>query len=568
LRQWQLKLRRQYGRKQAYLLRNNGDHPVWSDFTVTNPEGSSQYRVAIRGEEPGDNFCSCYDFRTSTLGTCKHVEWALEKLRTTWGNKQHFKAGPIPREYSSLAVDYGGEERRLRLRIGGPKRKKIAEIAAPYFSEDGYVRDDAWPELNHFLGKVNALVDNFRCYPDALDLIIQRREDARREQKARALHKQETPFAGLIKAQLYPYQRQGALFAFRHGRALLADEMGLGKTLQAITAAELLRRELGTGSTFIICPTSLKYQWRSEIEKFTDSTVLVIEGPVTKRKEQYADTEAYYKILTYNVAARDYSFLNATAPDLIILDEAQRIKNYDTKIAHAVKRLDAPHRIAITGTPLENKLEDVYSIVQFLDQYRLGPLWKLQARHEARDEHGAVRGYRHLDEINRKLEGVMIRRRKKDVAQQLPERVDQHLLVPMTQQQKAMHDGYASDVALLTAKWRRHGFLNEKDRQRLMSYLQLMRMACDSTFLIDQQSRHDTKLDELFYILEERLADPEEKVVIFSQWERMTRIVGRELENRGISFASLHGGVPSAKRGDLLDRFRDDEGCRVFLSTD
>ena len=162
----------------------------------------------------------------------------------------------------------------------------------------------------------------------------------------------------------------------------------------------------------------------------------------------------------------------------------------------------------------------------------------------------------------------MIRRRKKEVAKQLPPRIDKNLLVPMTAQQTALHNGYSNDLAQLVAKWRRHGFLSEKDRQRLMIFLMMMRMSCNSTFLVDQKTRHDTKIDELFYLLEERLADREEKVVIFSQWERMTRIVAKELEERGIEFANLHGGVPSKKRGALLERFREDDDCRIFLSTD
>ncbi|MCB0585889.1 MAG: DEAD/DEAH box helicase, partial [Phaeodactylibacter sp.] len=363
-------------------------------------------------------------------------------------------------------------------------------------------------------------------------------------------------------------QREGVLFALRAGRCLLADEMGLGKTIQAIAAAELYRRELGIGSVMIICPTSLKYQWRSEIRKFTDSPVSVIEGPMHKRREQYLNDENFYKVITYNIVARDYAYINQSRPDLIILDEAQRIKNWDTKIARAVKRLEAPYRIALTGTPLENKLEDLYSIVQFLDQHLLGPLYLLLHRHQVKDEAGAVRGYRRLDEINEKLKHVMIRRRKREVLKQLPERIDQHLLVPMTPSQMELHNSYESDVAQLVAKWRRLGFLKEQDRQRLLSCLNLMRMSCDSTYLVDQHTRHDTKISELFYILEERLAEPEEKVVIFSQWERMTRIVSQELEEREVEYAYLHGGVPSTKRGELLDRFREDDNCRVFLSTD
>ena len=201
-----------------------------------------------------------------------------------------------------------------------------------------------------------------------MDLIIERREDERRHDKAKLLASQPELFANLIKADLYPYQQEGALFAFRKGRVLLADEMGLGKTLQAIAAADLMKQEMGISCVIIVAPTSLKYQWLSEIEKFSHNKALVIEGAVSKRLKQYEEDDSFYKILTYNVVARDYHYLNSIAPDLIILDEAQRIKNYDTKIAHAVKRLSAPNRMAITGTPLENKLEDIYSIVQFLDQ--------------------------------------------------------------------------------------------------------------------------------------------------------------------------------------------------------
>ncbi len=568
IRDWQLALRKQYGAQQTYQLSNLGTHPVWSDFMVTNPENKTAYRVAIRGLEVGTNFCACPDFRTNTLGTCKHIEWALVKLYDTHGNKQHIRKAPPERAYSSLAVDYSDGDRKLRLRIGSEREEDFRALATPYIDEDGVILPERVLEVDRLLEGARALTDTFRCYPDALDLIIERRDDERRRRRADALPAGAAALAGLVKADLYPYQVEGALFCFRAGRALLADEMGLGKTIQAICAAELFGREMGIESVFVICPTSLKYQWQSEIEKFTGKKALVVEGNQLVRKEQYKQDEFFYKILTYNVVARDYKHLNDSAPDLIILDEAQRIKNYDTKIAHAVKRLRAPHRIALTGTPLENKLEDIYSIVQFLDQYRLGPLWRLQARHEARDENNMVRGYRNLDEISRKLEGLMLRRRKRDVAQQLPPRVDQNLLVPMTAEQQALHEDYSNSLAQLVAKWRRLGFLTEKDRRNLMSLLVMMRMSCDSTFLIDQVSRHDTKIGELFFILEEHLAEAGEKAVIFSQWERMTRIVAQELEQRGIGFANLNGSVPSTERGALLERFREDEECRVFLSTD
>jgi ERCC4-related helicase len=567
LREWQIGLRKQFGPEQTFELVNEGEHPVWSDFTVINPERNSRYRVALRGQVPGVNFCECMDFKTNGLGTCKHIEWALHKLYHTYGNKQHFRKPPPERQYSSVYLEYG-EERRLRLRLGGEEAKALGKLARQYFDEDGILYEYAYLDFDKFLEQAQAVSSSFRCYPDALDFVIQKRADARRSQRADALTADEQSLDGLVDAKLYPYQKEGVLFAFRAGRCLIADEMGLGKTIQAIAAAELYRRELGIGSVFIICPTSLKYQWRSEIERFTGIQAHVVEGPAHKRREQYDDHEQVYKILTYNVIARDYPYLNAAAPDLVILDEAQRIKNWDTKISRAVKRLEAPYRFALTGTPLENKLEDLYSIVQFLDQYLLGPLYLLLYRHQVKDDNGVVRGYKNLDAIYKKLNHVMIRRRKRQVLKQLPARQDQQLLVPMTPRQLELHNSYDADVARLVAKWRRMGFLNEKDRRRLLSCLNLMRMSCNSTYLVDQQTRHDTKIEELFYILEERLAEEGESAVVFSQWERMTRIVAQELEAREIPFAYLHGGIPGSKRGELLDRFREDPGCRVFLSTD
>lgn len=566
IRQWQLALRKQFGEKQEFELQNRGDHPVWSDFTLRNPKNGNSYKVAIRGTEPGDNFCACYDFKVNTLGTCKHIEWALQKLKNTYGNKQHFKKPAPPRAYSSVYLEYG-TARQLKLRIGTDYADQYEALAQNYFDENGVLYPDAWLNFDQFLIKARAISPDFRYYPDALEFIIQKRADQKRANIVKDLAQKPAQLDTLLKTKLYPYQKQGVLKAIKAGRCLIADEMGLGKTIQAIAIAELYRKTLDISQVYIVCPTSLKYQWQAEIAQFTDSSVQVIEGALTKRIQQYQN-DAFYKILTYNVVVRDRDYINKSLPDFIILDEAQRIKNWDTKVAYAVKRLDSPYRIALTGTPLENKLEDLYSIMQFIDQHHLGPLWQLQDRHLAKDEKGFIRGYRHLDEINQKLKEVMVRRRKLDVRMQMPGRIDKQLLVPMTLKQQELHSSFDADVAQLVSKWNRMGFLNERDRNRLMSSLNLMRMSCNSTYLIDQQTRHDTKITELFYILEERLADAGEKVVIFSQWERMTRLVAQELEARDIHFAYLYGGIPSAKRGDLLDRFREDETCQVFLSTD
>jgi hypothetical protein len=162
----------------------------------------------------------------------------------------------------------------------------------------------------------------------------------------------------------------------------------------------------------------------------------------------------------------------------------------------------------------------------------------------------------------------MIRRRKSEVLRQLPARTDQNLLVPMTEMQMDYHKENADEVAKIVHRWRKTRFLSDKDQRRLMIALQNMRMSCNSTYLLNQETDHGVKADELAALLDELFAEPEAKAVVFSQWTRTHDIVIRRLEARGLGYVSFHGGVPSEKRPALVERFRDDPACRVFLSTD
>jgi SNF2 family DNA or RNA helicase len=371
----------------------------------------------------------------------------------------------------------------------------------------------------------------------------------------------------ILAATLFNYQEKGILFAAKAGRSLIADEMGLGKTIQAIGVAEVLKKTSGISRVLVICPTSLKYQWQSEIQRFTSGTVQVVEGLPHIRQEQY-NSDAFYKIVSYHALSNDLESINQIEFDLVILDEAQRIKNWKTKIAQSVKKIRSPYALVLTGTPLENKLEELYSIVQFVDPFKLGPYYHFLDRYQVKNESGRVVGYNHLHEISRNLSDIMVRRTKKEVLAQLPERMDKILFVSMTEEQMGMHQEFGDVVARLVFKWKKLGFLNEKDRQRLMINLNRMRMVCDSTYILDQQSRHDTKIGELMNILEEYLEGNAEKVVVFSQWERMTRLVAAELDEKNIGYRYLNGNIPSHKRKELFDHFNNESDCRVFLSTD
>ncbi|TMG99011.1 MAG: DEAD/DEAH box helicase, partial [Betaproteobacteria bacterium] len=229
----------------------------------------------------------------------------------------------------------------------------------------------------------------------------------------------------------------------------------------------------------------------------------------------------------------------------------------------------SPYAIVLTGTPLQNRLEELISIVQFVDQHRLGPTWRLLHEHQVRDESGRVIGYRDLDRIGTTLAPVMLRRRKAEVLDQLPERVDNTLFVPMTDAQRVHHAENGETVRRIVQRWRKTGFLSDADQRRLTCALQNMRMSCNSTYLLDHETDHGIKADELMTLLEELFEQqPDAKIVVFSQWVRTHELIARRLEPRGWGHVLFHGGVPGDERPALIDRFHDDPQCRVFLSTD
>ena len=571
---WQRGLRRQFGREQVFGLENLGSEPFFSEFRVSNPVSKSSYRVAIRGLGPGGNFCSCPDYATSELGTCKHLEFTLARLEKKRGARAAFARGYQP-AFSELYLRNEGR-RCVHFRAGTDCPAAVTEAAAGLFDaeHDGMLPEARLGELEHFMTVASNSGHELRAYDDALEFVAARRDAERRAAKLEQLFPRgaaDPKLLALLKVPLYPYQAEGALFAVRVGRALIGDDMGLGKTIQAIAAAEILTRHFGVSKVLVICPTSLKYQWQSEIARFAGragkNSPRVIGGGRPQRQKDYA-LDDFCKITNYEKLQPDLDLIAAWAPELVIVDEAQRVKNWNTIAARALKRIDSSYAIVLTGTPLENKLEELISIVQFVDQHRLGPTWKLLHEHQVKDEAGRVTGYTALEKIGQTLAPIMIRRRKSEVLRQLPARTDQNLLVPMTEPQMDYHKENADEVAKIVKRWRKTKFISDKDQRRLTCALQNMRMSCNSTYLLDQESDHGVKADELAALFDKMLADPAAKAVVFSQWTRTHDIVIRRLEARGLGYVSFHGGVPSEKRPALVERFRDDPTCRVFLSTD
>ena len=568
LEHWQIALRRQFAQKQNFRLKNTGDEPIFSEFIVKNPQTEGEYRVAIRGFGLGDNYCSCPDFAVNTLGTCKHIEYTLAKLQRKRGGKKAMADGFHP-PYSEIYLRYGAK-REVLFKPGTECPQSLLELALRYIDNYGILKPRSYQEFDTFIRKAGAFEHDLRCYEDTIKFIAQVRDQInlkKRIDKAFPSDINSTAFRKLLKVPLYSYQRKGALFAAKAGRSLIADDMGLGKTIQAIAAVEILARTVGIERVLIVSPTSLKHQWKQEIEKFCNRSVKVVEGPIAKRAALYA-SDSFYKITNYEVIHRDIELIRNWGPEMVVLDEAQRIKNWKTRRARSVKKLDSRYAIVLTGTPLENRLEELHSIVEFVDRFHLGPLFRFLDEHQHVDNVGKVIGYHNLSKIAKSLEHILVRRTKKEVLKELPERLDKNYFVPMTKEQMKHHEENRETVARIVAKWRRLGFLSETDQRILMIALQNMRMSCNSTYLLDKKTDYGVKADELVSVLEETFERPDTKVVVFSQWVGTHELLVNRLESSKRDYVLFHGGIPGRKRRDLIKQFKNDPECRVFLSTD
>jgi len=568
LEQWQIALRKQFAQKQDFRLKNIGDEPIFSEFMVRNPQTGGEYRVAIRGQRIGDNYCSCPDFAVNTLGTCKHIEFVLAKLQRKRGGKKAFTEG-FQSPYSEIYLRYGAK-REVIFSPGTKCPKPLSELASHYFDQYGILMPQAYSRFETFMKKAGTFKHDLYCYEDTIEFIAQVRDQAyikKRIEKAFPDGAGSAAFRKLLKVRLFPYQRKGALFAAKAGRSLIADDMGLGKTIEAIAAVEILAGTVGLERVLIISPTSLKHQWKQEIEKFCNRSAEVVEGSPAKRAGLYV-SDSFYKVTNYEVVHRDLVLIRNWTPEMIILDEAQRIKNWKTRRAQSVKKLDSKYALVLTGTPLENRLEELHSIVEFIDRFHLGPMFRFLAEHQHVDEDGRVIGYRNLSRIAKSLKPILVRRTKKEVLKELPERIEKNYFVPMTGEQMKHHEENRETVARIVAKWRRLGFLPETDQRILMIALQNMRMSCNSTYLLDKKTDYGIKADELISVLEEVFEQPDAKVVIFSQWLGTHEILLDRLKSSKCNYVLFHGRIPGTKRKELIRQFKNDPDCRVFLSTD
>ena len=548
--------RRQKADKARYQIKWAAN--IYGDHLLTNENGV-KYKIFLRDFENETGYSDSMDSRLNKLGTTKHLMFAFKQLKENKSLYERLdKICPFIEVFCDPLNDY-------KISWFYPHQMPVDEqlLISRYFRKATCIEDR---ELKNFLNflEESANFPMIQIRPEVREKV----EKAYEQDMLDELRKEWEPGFSGIKAELFPYQREGIEFALFRKAAIIADEMGLGKTIQAIGTALLKKQIFGFKKVLVVCPASLKSQWKKEIEKFSSEKALIVEGLPNERAKQYSDEGHLFFIVNYETILRDHLAINKAGIDLLILDEAQRAKNYETKTASSIKRLETKHVLVITGTPIENRLIDIFSIVSIIDPHFFGPLWEFSYQHclfdpERRDK---INGYYNLQQLNRKLEQILIRREKRKVIDQLPNVQQTNIPVNLSPLQAEYHSGYAKGIASIIRK----KFLTPYDLQKLQLLLANMRMVCDSTYLIDEETNESPKLEELKYILLEQfdLQNSERKIIIFSEWVKVHKLIGRMLRENGIGFVELNGSVPVKLRGELIKKFEGNVHCKVFLSTE
>jgi len=338
---------------------------------------------------------------------------------------------------------------------------------------------------------------------------------------------------------------------------ILADEMGLGKTVQTLA---FLRAHRGHGPALVVCPTSLVTNWENEARKFTpELKTLVLEG--ADRAARFNSIAGADMVITsYALLRRDIETLREFNFSTAVLDEAQHIKNPETQNAQAAYALRATHRFVLTGTPMENSVRDLWSIMNFALPGYLGNRADFRERYELPIARGSAPEVQ--CRLSRRLQPFLLRRRKRDVAKDLPEKIEQVVLSSLTSQQRAAYDALLREIQTGLGGSGKNVNTGAQRMKMLTGLLRLRQVCCDLRLVGIDKEETSAKLDLLDELLEEAI-DGEHRVLVFSQFVSMLHLIRERLEKLEIPFCYLDGSTK--QRQAIVDRFQSDSAIPVFL---
>ncbi len=380
---------------------------------------------------------------------------------------------------------------------------------------------------------------------------------------------EDIPVPDNVNAELRPYQKQGfnwLWFLYSYGlNGILADDMGLGKTLQTLVLLQHAKNTNGPRPNLVVCPSSIVYNWVNEARKFTpDLKILNLTGP--NRIESYRQIEnADLVITSYSIMRRDVRALKGYSFRYVILDESQNIKNWESQTAKASKKVPCNHRLALSGTPIENRLLELWSVFDFLMPKFLYDIDEFRYRFVTPiEERGNIDAERRL---KKQVFPFILRRLKQDVAKELPPKVESIQYCELTEKQQEAYLEILEQTREQVFSQVAATGLEGSQMSIFSALLRLRQICCHPKLMgpeLSQGVNESGKFDTLKDMVQEIIAEGG-RILLYSQFVEMLKIMRSWLEVEGIRYEYLTGETPTDQRGNIVDRFNNDDSIPVFL---
>lgn len=381
------------------------------------------------------------------------------------------------------------------------------------------------------------------------------------------------PIPASMEKILRPYQKTGFQWLKTldkyHLGGILADDMGLGKTIQMIALLidqkeKNLDQKQDATTSLVVCPSSLAINWEKEIKKFAPTIeILVVSGNAKEREQQIQNIHRYdVAITSYDLLKRDIELYKKVSFQYAIADEAQYIKNNNTKNARALKKIQAATRFALTGTPMENSLSELWSIFDFVMPGYLFSYKRFKEDYEnliVKEEDKEA-----LEKLQKLVAPFVLRRVKKEVLKELPDKTESIMYSKMEEEQEELYRSYLQQAKLeMQAEFEENGF--EKSRMKVLALItRLRQLCCHPSLFVENYAGDSAKLNQCMQIMEDAIGAGH-KILLFSGFTSMFDIIAKELEKRGITYQALTGKTKVDTRVEMVDEFNASHDTKVFL---
>jgi len=478
-----------------------------------------------------------------------------------------------------LSVESDYADREVIKQIGG-RWDGIYKVWSVAFTSDN---------LEHLIDNLPDVTLSDAVEQTLLDL--EQRE--KRLAELRVMSKNDVPIRLKVpglKLGLYNYQRWGVMYALANGSGILiADEMGLGKTLQALATALFLKDRGKIKNALIVTPASLKFNWPIEIEKFTDEKYVIVDGTPEERVAQWLREDVFFYIVNYELLLED--LFGGKTPkqkpqetheqkrrreatilrnkkrrriltpvrrrtwDFVAVDEAHALKNHSSKRSKNVKQLKSGFRMALTGTPMDGRLEELHSVIDFVMPGLLESRTRFLQKYAVCDFYGKVKAYKNIDEVRERLAPYFIRRLKKDVLSELPDKIYENRSVVLSPAERKVYEALADKGHEVT-----------EDAEAFTCVLRC-KQYCDHPQLIDETQK-SSKLEALREILEEVIIENEHKVLVFSQFKQMLNLLVPLFDEMGLKYLRIDGDVDKRERAKMQEQFNTSHDIDIMVGTE